>query len=56
MLKYENKVSRLDERQKIELLTNIVGMSESELISLGLPAIKVGRLAEITKIYILPPR
>lgn len=55
MLKYENKVSRLDERQKIELLTNIVGMSESELISLGLPAIKVGRLAEITKnIYPAP--
>ena len=55
MLKHENTVSRLGEREKIELLTNIAGMSETELLSYGLPALKIMRLAEMTKnIYPAP--
>ena len=37
MLKYENIISRLNESAKIDILTNIQGLGERELITMGLP-------------------
>jgi beta-glucosidase len=55
MLKYENIVSRLDESSKIELLTNLRGLTEKELVGMGLHTINVGKITEITKnIYPTP--
>ncbi len=49
MLKYENIIGRLNESAKIDLLTNLDGLTERELITMGVPNIKVGVLAQMTK-------
>lgn len=49
MLKYENVISRLSESAKVDILTNILGLTERELITMGVPAVKAGALANITE-------
>ena len=49
MLKYENIISRLNESAKIDILTNIQGLGERELITMGLPPLKSGVLSKMTQ-------
>ena len=49
MLKNENIIGRLSESAKIDLLTNFGGMTDRELITMGVPGVKVGVLTEMMK-------
>ena len=49
MLKYENVISRLSESAKVDILTNILGLTDRELITMGVPAVKAGSLAGMTE-------
>ena len=49
MLKYENVISRLSESAKIDILTNILSLTDRELITMGIPTVKAGSLAGMTE-------
>ena len=49
MLKYEGVVNRLSEGEKINILTDLSGLSDRELINMGIPAVRAGELASMTE-------